>query len=297
MNSQVTATGMKVKAQAEGGIVISNEAKSNWKASADASHVISGTTIIATELIPTSTANGAQWYHAVSDDADNAKKNQESSKYTSISTANNNLSVDDGVAYWTPAIKASGTYDDSITYYSDIATTTDVDTSAFTPGTTDVSMYYILDSTNKKAIYLVNSFYIQSSADAITLGADGLYINSVTASTTTSNTTNLNKSLRVIVYLNDGTNTFSKIFAPISGADATYNVKNATSVTPVASGVKNTSTGLVNIPAYASDGTGAITASIYVFFEGEDSNCKSANLASVIDTLDIEVVFGTTPIA
>ena len=296
MNSQVTATGMKVKAQAEGGIVISNEAKTNWKASADASHVISGTTIVATELIPTSTANSTQWYHAVSDDAGDAKKEQAVAKYTSITTDNHNLTVDDGVAYWIPAVKATGTYVDGTTYYSDVQTTAAVDTSAFVDGVTDVSTYYLLDSANRKAIYLVNDFFIQSSADAITLGSDGLYINSVTASSTTSGTADLDKSLRVVVYITDGTNSATKIFAPISGADSSYKVKNTTTVSVatgnlIASGTKNTSTGLVNIPAYAADGTGAIRASIFVYFEGEDSNCKSANLASVIDTLDVEVVF------
>ena len=53
MNTQVTATGMNVKAKAEGGIVISNQntSASKWTASATAANAA------LTELIPTSTLN------------------------------------------------------------------------------------------------------------------------------------------------------------------------------------------------------------------------------------------------
>lgn len=257
MNSQVTATGMKVKAQAEGGIVISNESKQDWKASANASHVIDGTTLVATELIPTSTANATNWFHATSDDANDARKEQEVAKYAEYTKSS-----------------ADATY--KITESDGVGTVT--------------------MGSGTKGIYLLNKFYIQSSADEITLGNDGLYINSVTATSTTSNTAALNKSLRVAIVLNDGTTSVTRIFSPIEGADDTYKVKNTTSIDPINAGVQDTTTGLKNIPAYNSTGTGAIEAAIYIYFEGEDSNCKSANLASTIDTIDVQVVFGTTKV-
>ena len=83
-NNKVTAGNMNVQAQAEGGILISNESKSEWKTSADASHKS------LTQLIPTSTANVTNWYHAVSDAANDAKAHQEASKYDAL-----NITVDD----------------------------------------------------------------------------------------------------------------------------------------------------------------------------------------------------------
>ena len=73
MNTQVTATGMQVKAQAEGGIVIANSAKSAWTAEATAQ-------ITTATLFPTSNAKNPStltaWFHNKSDDADDAKAGQ-----------------------------------------------------------------------------------------------------------------------------------------------------------------------------------------------------------------------------
>ena len=69
MNTAVTATGMQVQAKAESGIVITNEAVDKWTAS-------SKTTTSKRELLPTSTANFTTWYHASSDDANDAKASQ-----------------------------------------------------------------------------------------------------------------------------------------------------------------------------------------------------------------------------
>ena len=67
MNTQVTATGMQVKATAEDGILISNSAKSDWTNSATA-------TVTTAVLVPTSTAGTKTpaWTHNTSPDADDA---------------------------------------------------------------------------------------------------------------------------------------------------------------------------------------------------------------------------------
>ena len=88
MNAEVTANGMQVKAKAEDGIVISNEAKAEWKNTATASHNGSGV-----ELIPTSTAKGTSWYHATSTDADDAAAGQAAANYGEPL----NITVTDGV--------------------------------------------------------------------------------------------------------------------------------------------------------------------------------------------------------
>lgn len=240
MNTTVTATGMQVKAQAEGGIVISNESKSAWNASATA------TNSALAELVPTSTKDGATWYHAVSDDAKDAKKNQTATgAYTQL-TVSENAGV----------------------------------------GTATIG-------SETKAVYLVNKFYIKSSAEAVTLsGTNKLYINDVTVEKTEGATpsTQLDKALRVAIKV--GTDN-TKVFAPITGADASYKVANTDTVTPISAGTKNTATDISDIPAYSGEG---IEVTIWVYFEGEDTNCKSENLTTTLNTLRVTVQFGTTTI-
>ena len=75
----VTAEGMSVKAQAESGIVIKSvDADTTWATTASAGMEQ------AAELKPTTTSSLTQWYHAVSDDRDNAKAGQASSSYTEV---------------------------------------------------------------------------------------------------------------------------------------------------------------------------------------------------------------------
>ncbi len=240
MNTQVTATGMQVKAQAEGGIVISNEAKTAWNASATASHSA------VAELIPTSTADASKWYHAVSDDANNAKAGQDANKYTTLA-----ITETDGVG-------------------------------AATVGTED------------KNVYLLNKFYIQSSADAIDLtnkNPSKLLINEVTVSGIGTSTT-LDASLRIMIKIGDTT----VIYAPVTGATTSYKVAASASNTVCKTTDKNVETSITTIPAYTAAGTNALEASVYVYFEGEDTNCKSANITATLDTLQVTVRFGTTAI-
>ncbi len=240
MNTQVTATGMQVKAQAEGGIVISNEAKTAWNASATASHNA------VAELIPTSTADATAWYHAVSDDANNAKAGQDANKYTTLTIEETN-----GVG-------------------------------SATVGTED------------KNVYLLNKFYIQSSADAIDLTGKtpaNLLINEVIVSGVGTSTT-LDASLRIMIKIGSTT----VIYAPVTGATISYKVAASESSTVCKTTDKNVATSVTTIPAYTAAGTNALEASVYVYFEGEDANCKSANITATLDTLQVTVRFGTTAI-
>lgn len=78
-NTQVTAEGMSVQAQAENGIVITNANGTDWKSTANA------VTASAT-LFPTSTRDANTWYHNVSDDAGSSKSSQEASSYTDLTS-------------------------------------------------------------------------------------------------------------------------------------------------------------------------------------------------------------------
>ena len=82
-NNSVTATGMTVTAQAESGIVISNSEKVSYGTTAATAQATDK------KLIPVSTADGSNWYHATSSWFDNADASQASSKYNSAGTDEN----------------------------------------------------------------------------------------------------------------------------------------------------------------------------------------------------------------
>lgn len=128
MNTQVTATGMQVKAQAEGGIVISNSTKNSWTAEATAQ-------IQSASLFPTSNAKtpgtADTWYHNKSDQADNAKAGQAAASYDTLAIALSDATNGEGIGY----VDSNGD-------------------SNYTSGT---------DS----AYFLKDKFYIKSSGDAL----------------------------------------------------------------------------------------------------------------------------------
>ena len=141
-----------------------------------------------------------------------------------------------------------------------------------------------------KNVYLLNKFYIQS-AGAYTITAQDIYVQDL-AVTGGSASTELNKSLRVGVKYG----TSSTIFAPITGATATYTVNGEDEVTAItATAAPLTSAevaGSVTIPAYNASGTGALEFNVYLWFEGEDAANKSANITSTLDSLAISFKFG-----
>ena len=254
MNNFVTASGMNIQAKAENGIVISNEAKSEWKESAIASHTA------AIDVYPTSTANAGEWAHSASNNADSATSN---GSYSVL-----DLNEDMG----TNGVGGTGRG------YVD-----EDDDDAYDAG--------------EATYYLKNSFFIKSSAEEI---EKTIYITNVYASVTgTSYSGELNKSLRVLVK----SGTTAKVFAPVSGATLSYNYKGATAVTAISSAAteghvpaaSQSFLGNHTIPAYGDTPT---QIDIYVYFEGEDANCKSTNLdVTSLDTLNVSVKFGLESVA
>ena len=255
----VTASGMSIQADTEQGINISNESKLEWKESATASHTGKiGENQAA--FIPTSTVNGSTWYHANSDDRDS---HEAYGAYTTLSVAQNG---------------STGVY-----------AVTNPD----------------LSITNKN-VYLLNSFYLRASIPT-PVNASKLYVNLVEASATGSNSTALNKSLRVLVnYVNNTTILGSAIFAPFEDGSATpselvqYTVGGVDSQTYTPYNEKNVVLAEnVTIPAASNNSAdAALEIKVFVYFEGEDANCKSANIpAAVLDTLALTCKFGTETIA
>ena len=148
---------------------------------------------------------------------------------------------------------------------------------------------------DEKAYVLLNKFYIKSSGAVI--NPTSLLINDVVA---TGADKAIENSLRVLVVVTDGTTTLAKTYAPVidiaSGTTTlSYKWKNTDTVTALdatAAASKNLATGITSIPAY--DTTTPIEAKVYIYFEGEDANCFSNNIAGITtNNIAVTVRFGT----
>lgn len=261
-NQTVGTNTMTVQAKAENGIVIANAANGTFGAKTGAAHSALPTDCA---LYPTSTKTTKAWFHGNSDDMNSAT----ASSIASITP----VDADNGVGY--------------------------VDTNTNTTGFDAADDCY----------YLLNSFYIKASA-ATAIADSNIYVNSVVATApATPGSEALDKSLRVaIVLASDSTGANCQIFAPLRTAadttNLTYSVggtitsgtrSGASSVT--ATGTSGVSTALnkalsgsaLSIPA--NNGT-PIEVKVYIFFEGEDVDCKSANItAAALDTLSVSCSF------
>ena len=206
-------------------------------------------------LVPTSAAavTSPAFVHNSSTNADQAQGNQASASYTDLSLTWN-TNNSEGIGY------------------------------------EDANSNSTLDN-NEKSYVLLNNFFIKSSGATIT--GKTLYINDVTV-TSSASLLAIDNSLRVLVVV--GSTAY--IYAPVINAGSgtttlSYNYKETTSVTALnatAAVGYDKSTGITTIPNTDAD---AINAKIYIYFEGEDANCKSTNISGItVDTLTVTVNFG-----
>ena len=251
-NNIVSAQGMNIQAEAEEGIVLAKELASytdaDWSIDVTASHDGSGLT---KGFIPTSTANASAWYHANSDKIDDYTHTGD---YATLEVNAPTINTGDGVA------KAT------------------------------------VNNIADRNIYLLNHFKLQASGNT-PLADQDLFVKEVKAedSTADEKAKALNKSLRVLFKLNGG-NTL--IYAPLATHNKVHDGATLdTDVTPSKANGKIAGTTTLtayyqansaatdklldnqNIPAYLAAGTNALDISVYCYFEGEDVNCKSANIA------------------
>lgn len=266
MNNFVTAEGMNVTAKAENGIVISNAAAANGSWKDSALSTRTATLAVK----PTSTATGATWVHSTSNDSADANTEND---YELLTTA---VDTTSGAGY--------------------------VDDNNHTGYDANDGEGYVADS----VYYAMHSFYIKSSAEAIT---KPLYITNVKATLpTTQNSEALNKALRVLVRLNSDAST-AKVYSPIYAAEG-YSVATTSgkfsgegaatkaSVTPIAANqasdglIASASQSFLNTTIPASSGN-PLQIDIYLYFEGEDPNCISNNLTATLDSINVSVTFGT----
>lgn len=304
MNSTVTATGMKVKARAEKGLLINEVATasdSGWDDEAVAN------SLPGIALYPTSTKDSLKWWHANSKSAtdeagaasNDVSDNLTAGYYQLTSTAGYKLDTTDAVG----------------------------DNNSSTPRQAEYSIFYINGATGnddsyddgEAAYYVMYKYYIKASNDeGLTLGNTSGDQNiaikqiNVTPADGDNNaqnarSTELNKALRVGVVMGGKMYIYAPLYGevPQSGDDtdpvATYYV---TDTYTAANGntqeaVTNTAVNALkkNQPAYTALGSvngaqGAGTeVDIYVWFEGEDDNCQSDKITPVLDDITIDVVF------
>ena len=276
MSTMGTATGMKVQAVVEGGLLISEEAAvtATWDNSVNESNTGSYA------LVPASTNDGTNWYHNKSNDAN-------------VSTGAGYVAT-----YETLVPKAGTTQTASST--GKIAATNVYYHDADNDGTKDSGER---DSFVKYTMYLKTSGNEALALSSTTSGKQYLNIDAITISNMEA-TEVLDCSLRIGIKV-EGDSTFY-IFAPV-GAEvssveinptASYNVNGSTATT-----IKNSSflrasgslatdipvAGLTSLPAVDTDSP--VQVDIFVWFEGEDANCKSANAEAELKALGISVVF------
>lgn len=256
MSTQVTATGMQVKATAQDGLLISNADKTSWTSSASAK-------VASAILVPTSTAGTTTpaWSHNTSTNADDAQANQASSSYEDLTLA------------WTNTSSGQGFVDSNGN------------------GSKDAG---------QKVYVLLNEFYIKSSGNTLTLGSGqtyaDLYINDVTVSSSAS-FLKIDNSLRVLVVVGSAAYIYAPVIDQASGTTTlSYNFKQNTAVVALdatASSGFDKTTGTTTI---ANTDSSALLAKVYIYFEGEDANCKSTNISGITtDDISVTVKFGILP--
>jgi hypothetical protein len=272
MNKEVTVQNMTIQAKAEGGLLISEtqgySADDVWDDSANTTAEGDGAKVA---LYPTSTANTSAWYHATSKTANDAARASsgaasanKSDGYTTLNLASNELQA--------ASAGANGLKE---VYYVDSGT----------------SGY---DADDAK-YYLKYTYYLKTSTEGTTKlglssGDQNLNI-SVVNVTGNTNSKDLNKSLRVGIEIGGK----FYIFAPISGATSTYYVNaSSTATTAIDSSASshnapmNVATGLTSLPGVKQDGTPVY---VYMWYEGEDANCKSENVTATLDELTVDLEF------
>jgi hypothetical protein len=314
MNKTVTVTGMEMKAHAEEGLLI-NEVKaadSHFWDDAATANATAPTTVV---LRPASTSDMTTFWHANSkksyDEAgvealdDTVDVDASHNKYINVTAGQTGISDNKIVGPETdtgeganPAVGNSKA--ETHIYYKDASFGSTA--SGYDDG---------------EGFYAKYTYYLKSSGDA-DMTVDNLQAKVKATKKTGDNgtSTNLEKSLRVgiVVPISNSSSTVGgyKIFAPVAGADNSYGVtadaagtagtvvtvnpEDATTTGEFTNYVRLNNSDGAATPAYTSITIPKTTSAglpvyVYVWFEGEDTNCMSDNLTDILCTYDIDISF------
>ncbi len=272
MNKEVSVVGMEISAHAEEGLLI-NEVpdadSTTWDEEATAN-----TTPTVIALRPASTYNLTAWWHANSkkssdeagiDDLSGTVDVDEGKKYTDLSEVTDEVMV-------SAAQAVGNTKAETHVYYKD--------TNHGTSGSYDEGEGY----------YVMYKYYLKSSStEDLVITENHLGVTVTATKINDEDAQDLDKALRVGVKIGDNI----LIFAPVAGADASYGVTNneaGSSTTTVAPKTSKTAinTDDITIPKVTDDG---LAVEVYIWFEGEDTNCMSDNLTAVLNSYEINIKF------
>ena len=161
---------------------------------------------------------------------------------------------------------------------------------AMKAGTVVTAVTPITDNTTEKGNVVKHTFYIRADG-ADTDSFTKLYVESITL---TSQAAAITKALRVGVVSGDK----GYIYAPVSGATTsykglvkaeTYTVGDTNQVLSTEN-VTLTTVGSVDATLGAVTSTAYTQVDVYIWYEGQDENCTSANAVTVEET-SISIVF------
>ena len=170
--------------------------------------------------------------------------------------------------------------------YTDLPLTYDASLASGTTFTKDVDGVGKAGSPDRNYV-LKKTFWIKSTGESA--WATNLNVDEVTAkveTTSGSGSAALNKALRVLVVVND---TDSFIYAPITGYDDNTYFKGTGSKLILVPATTQKNTSVDSIP---NTDAGAVRVDMYMYYEGEDTECKSSNIAAIsVDTLEVSAKF------
>ena len=267
MNKEVEVRNLTVQAKAEGGLLIAETTDGVWDEAANTVAEEDGAKVA---LFPTSTNNTSSWYHATSKSAANAANASQNGASELKSEGYTELELDSEVIQTAVA----GSNGQKEVFYKDSGET----------GYDEADAKY----------YVKYTYYLKTSTEGttslgLTSGSQNVNISVVNVEGN-ENSTDLNKSMRVGVAIGGK----FYIFAPISGATGTYFVNATTETTAIDSSARThdapmtIATGLTSLPGI--NGTPE-EVNIYMWYEGEDENCKSENVTATLDELIVNVEF------
>ena len=267
MNKEVEVRNLTVQAKAEGGLLIAETTDGVWDEAANTVAEEDGAKVA---LFPTSTNNTSSWYHATSKSAANAANASQNGASELKSEGYTELELDSEVIQTAVA----GSNGQKEVFYKDSGET----------GYDEADAKY----------YIKYTYYLKTSTEGttslgLTSGSQNVNISVVNVEGN-ENSTDLNKSMRVGVAICGK----FYIFAPISGATGTYFVNATTETTAIDSSASThhapmtIATGLTSLPGI--NGTPE-EVNIYMWYEGEDENCKSENVTATLDELTVKVEF------
>ena len=258
MNTQVTATNMKVKAVAENGIVISNTNKGTWSNSANAQ-------VNAADLTPTSAAAVAApaWVHAMSTNADEAQGGQVLANYTGLT-----------LAWDTNTTEGIGYTDNNTSGKNDTGDTSYV----------LLNNFYIKSSADA----ITGTLYINDVA--VTSSASGGAFNKLDNALRILVVVNNSDAFVFAPVYNQAGGATSTTYTWKATTPVKARYEGGTG------DFANQDLECSSVTAIPNTDVGAINVKVYMYFEGEDANLKSTNITGLsMNDLSATIKFGTAP--